>query len=214
MALDTYDSIVNSLLLRCPLAGGQLAEQFINYSFRDIIERRKWSWSIAQSQFIFPAAATAGTVTVTNNNNSVVGVGTNFLASMIGMQFRTSTLTPIYTITAVGSTTTLTLDQPWGAASASAQGYKIYIAYQIPPTDFHAFTTIYDPNFSWSLWTTVRTGRTEHLRCATRLAGNSLRGGRLRLHQPPVRRRGDHSRAAAIRGLAASAGCLRDSIHV
>lgn len=155
MALDTYDSIVNSLLLRCPLAGGQLAEQFINYSFRDIIERRKWSWSIAQSQFIFPAAVTAGTVTVTNNNNAVTGVGTNFLASMIGMQFRTSTLTPIYTITAVGSTTTLTLDQPWGADSASAQGYKIYIAYQIPPTDFHAFTTIFDPRFSWSLWTTV-----------------------------------------------------------
>ena len=153
MALDTYDSIVNSLLLRCPLAGGQLAEQFINYAFRDIIERRKWSWSISQSQFIFPNAVTAGTVTVTNNNNTVTGVGTNFLASMIGMQFRTSTLTPIYTITAVASTTSLTLDQPWGAASASAQGYKIYIAYQIPPTDFHAFTTVWDSNFSWNLWT-------------------------------------------------------------
>jgi len=155
LALDTYDSIVNGLLLRCPAAGGQLAEQFVNYAFRDLIEKRKWSWSIAQSQFIFPAAYTTGTVTVTNNSNAVVGVGTAWTASMIGQQFRTSTLTPIYTITAVGSATTLTLDQVWGAATASAQGYKIYVAYQIPPTDFHAFTSIWDPNFSWQLWSTV-----------------------------------------------------------
>lgn len=146
---------MNSLLLRCPLAGGQLAEQFINYAFRDVIERRKWSWSISQSQFIFPAAVTAGTVTVTNQSNAVVGVGTAWNATMIGQQFRTSTLTPIYTITAVGSATTLTLDQPWGAASSANTGYKIYIAYQIPPTDFHSFVSIWDPNFSWSLWSTV-----------------------------------------------------------
>lgn len=155
MALDTYDSIVNSLLLRCPLAGGQLAEQFINYAFRRIIEKRKWSWSISQSQFIFPAAYTTGTVTVTNNSNSVAGVGTTWTTAMIGRQFRTSTLTPIYTIIDVPGPTTLTLDQVWGAASASTQGYKIYIAYQIPPTDFHSFVSIWDPNFSWSLWSTV-----------------------------------------------------------
>jgi hypothetical protein len=135
------------------MAGGQLAEQFINYAFRDLIEKRKWSWSIAQSQFVFPAAVTTGTVTVVNNSNAVVGLGTAWTTAMIGRQFRTSTLTPVYTIIAVGSPTTLTLDQPWGAASASAQGYKIYIAYQIPPTDFHAFTTVWDANFSWSLWT-------------------------------------------------------------
>lgn len=132
-----------------------MAEQFINYAFRDLIEKRKWSWSISQSQFIFPAMYNTGTVTVTNNSNSVVGVGTTWTAAMIGRQFRTSTLTPIYTIIDVPNATTLTLDQVWGAASASAQGYKIYIAYQIPPTDFHAFVSIWDPNFSWSLWSTV-----------------------------------------------------------
>ena len=141
--------------MRCPAAGPLLAQDWVNYAFRDLIEKRKWSWSIAQSQFIFPAVVTAGTVTVTNQSNAVVGIGTAFTAAMIGQQFRTSTLTPIYTITAVGSATTLTLDQPWGAASGSGQGYKIYIAYQIPPTDFHAFISIWDPNFSWSLWSTV-----------------------------------------------------------
>ena len=156
MALDTYDSIVNSLLLRCPMAGGQLAEQFINYAFRDLIEKRKWSWTIAQSQFIFPAVYNTGTATLINQSNQVTGAGTAWTTAMIGYQFRTSTLTPIYTISAVNvGTQTITLDQPWGAASSANSGYQIYIAYQIPPTDFHAFVSIWDPNFSWSLWSTV-----------------------------------------------------------
>lgn len=132
-----------------------LAQSWINYAFRDLLEKRKWSWSIKQSQFIFPNQVTAGTVTVTNNSNAVVGVGTAFTSAMIGYQFRINTLTPIYTIAAVGSATTLTLDQVWGAATKAAASYQIYIAYQIPPTDFHAFTTIFDPNFSYQLWSSV-----------------------------------------------------------
>jgi hypothetical protein len=202
--LDTYDSIVNSLLLRCPLAGGQLAEQFINYAFRDLIEKRKWSWSISQSQFIFPAAYTTGTATVTNQSNQVTGSGTVWTTAMIGYQFRTSTLTPIYTIIAVNAgTQTITLDQPWGAASSANSGYKIYIAYQIPPTDFHAFVSIWDPNFSWSLWSTVSQAEL-----------NSLRGGGFRLHLPRIRRGDYHPRAATLRGVAAPAGRLRDPVHV
>lgn len=154
MALDTFEGLWKSVLLRCPLAGPFLSQQFINYAFRDLIEKRKWSWAIAQSQFIFPNQVTAGKVTVTNNSNAVTGIGTAFNATMIGYQFRISTTTPIYTITAVASATSLTLDQVWGSTSLASVNYQIYIAYQIPPTDFHAFTTVYDPNFSWSLWTT------------------------------------------------------------
>lgn len=154
MALDTFEGLWKSVLLRCPLTGPFLAQQFVNYSFRDLIEKRKWSWSIKQSQFIFPNQVTTGTVSVTNNSNTVTGIGTGFSATMIGQQFRIATTTPIYTIIAVTSATSLTLDNVWGSISASNQGYQIYTAYQIPPTDFHAFTTVYDPNFNWQLWTT------------------------------------------------------------
>lgn len=140
--------------MRCPIAGPFLAQQFVNFAFRDLLEKRKWSFAIRQSQFIFPNQVTAGTVTVTLNSTAVVGVGTAFVASMIGQQFRVNTLTPIYTIVAVGSTTTLTLDQPWGTTTKAGAGFQIYTAYQIPPTDFHAFTTVWDSNFSWQLWTT------------------------------------------------------------
>lgn len=154
MSLDTFESLWKSVLLRCSVAGPMLSQQFVNYAFRDLIEKRKWSWSIAQSQFVFPNQYVTGTVTVTNQSNAVTGAGTAWTSAMIGYQFRVNTLTPIYTITAVNSATSLTLDQPWGAASASGLNHQIYIAYQIPPTDFHAFTTVWDPNFSWALWTT------------------------------------------------------------
>lgn len=133
-----------------------LAQDFVRWAFREIIEKRKWSWAIKQSQFVFPPLVSTGTVDVTNGSNQVVGHGTAWNSTMIGLQFRTSTLTPIYTVVSVPSPTSLTLDQPWGALSALGQGFKLYLAYVIPPLDFHAFTTVFDPNFSWALWTNVK----------------------------------------------------------
>src|SRR5689334_5115657 len=113
MALDSFESIWKSVSLRCPAAGPMLSMQFVNYAFRDLIEKRKWSWSVAQSQFVFPNQYATGTATVTNQSNLVAGAGTAWTAAMIGYQFRTSTLTPIYTIIAVDvGLQQLTLDQP------------------------------------------------------------------------------------------------------
>ena len=154
--LDSFERVWKAVHNRCPMAGPFLAQDFVRWAFREIIEKRKWSWSIKQSQFIFPALVSAGTVDVTANSNAVVGHGTAFNSTMIGLQFRTSTLTPIYTVAAVNSPTSLTLDQPWGFLTSLGTGYKIYLAYVVAPTDFHSFTTVWDPNFSWQLWTTVR----------------------------------------------------------
>lgn len=156
MALDSYERLWKGLQNRCPLAGPFLCQDWIRWAFREIIEKRKWGWSIKRSQFVFPAITTAGTVSVTNNNNQVVGVGTNFTSALIGQQFRTSNLTPIYDVIAVTNPTNLTLSDVWGSTSLTNTGYKIYLAYVIPPTDFHSFISIYDPNFSWQLWTNVR----------------------------------------------------------
>lgn len=156
MALDTYRVIWNQVLLRCPLVGPMMAQQFVQHAFRDLVERRKWSWLIKRSQFVFPNQYTTGTVTVTNNSNAVVGVGTTWTSAMIGRQFRISLLTPIYDIIAVPSATSLTLSDVWGGTTQAGVTYQIYLAYPLPPTDFHSFTSVYDPNFSWSLWLTVK----------------------------------------------------------
>src|SRR5262249_24152206 len=108
-----------------------------------------------RGQFTFPAQYTTGKATVTAGSNVVVGTGTTWTSSMIGLQFRISLLTPIYDIVAVNSATSLVISDHWGTTSASQVGYQIYKAYHIMPTDFHSLTSVYDPNFNWQLWLTV-----------------------------------------------------------
>lgn len=155
MALSTYSDLWRAILLRCPAAGGPLAQQWITYAFREVWDKRKWSWKIKRGQFTFPNQYTTGTATVTNGSAVVTGSGTAWASTMVGQQFRIGLLTPIYDIASVQSATQLTLADVWGAASNTSVGYQIYTAYVLPPTDFHSLTSIYDPNFNWQLWTTV-----------------------------------------------------------
>jgi hypothetical protein len=116
---------------------------------------RKWSWLIKRGQFIFPNQVTVGTVSVTNGLNTVTGVGTTFTQTMVGQQFRIGLLYPIYDIISVQNSTHLTLSDVWGGLTSVNVGYQIYTAYQPAPLDFHSFTSVYDPNFSWQLWFSI-----------------------------------------------------------
>jgi hypothetical protein len=153
VALSTWEQLYKGVMLRCPMAGQFLAQDWIRWSFRTVVERKKWSWLLKRDQFIIPAQYVTGTVDVVNGSNAVVGHGTTWTASMIGRQFRIGITTPIYTIIAVPSATSLTLSKVWGANTQSGVGYQIYYCYLIPPTDFHSLTVAWDPNFSWKLWT-------------------------------------------------------------
>jgi len=154
MALSTFENLYKGVLLRCPMAGEFLARDWIRWSFRELVERRAWSWLLKRSQFIMPAQYATGTVTVTTSSNLVQGAGTAWTTAMIGRQFRLNIFTPIYTIIAVDPVLqTLTLDDLWGAVSKTGAQYQIYYCYLIPPTDYHAMKVAWDPNFSWRLWT-------------------------------------------------------------
>jgi hypothetical protein len=155
MALDTYQGIAGKVLLRCPLAGPLLAQDWVVNSFRRIAERRPWSWLVKQGQFLTAALYNAGTATVVNGSATVTGIGTAWTTALIGRQFRLTTTTPIYTIIDVDALLqTLTLDLVWGGA-ANTTGYEIYSAYASPPSDFNYFITIWDPNFNWQLHTSI-----------------------------------------------------------
>ena len=109
-----------------------------------------------RAQFLLNNQYITGNVDVTFNSNAVVGHGTTFTAAMVGRQFRVGLLFPIYTITAVPSTTSLTLDDVWGGTTNLGVGFQIYNAYVTVPTDFHAFISVWDPQFNWQLWTNVK----------------------------------------------------------
>jgi hypothetical protein len=151
VAVDTYAQIWQRVQSHCPMAGPLLAQRWTVDSFRRIAERRRWSWLLKRGQFIFPSAYETGTVTVTQNSAVVSGSGTAWTPQMAGRQFRTGVTSPIYTILQVNSATSLTLDDVWGPPSASGVTYSIYQAYVTPPSDFHAFVSLWDPNYAWQL---------------------------------------------------------------
>lgn len=165
MAADTFQSIWSKVLLRCPLAGPALAQDWVRNSYRRLAERRTvgWSWELKFSQFLFNPLVKAGTVSLVFNNPTVTGTGTAFDQSMVGRQFRLSTQTPIYTILSVDNgaqTLTLTLDgqnpASWGGNTVSGSGYQIYNAYQTAPADFKNFIAVIDPLMNWRLWLNVQ----------------------------------------------------------
>lgn len=154
--LDTYQSIYNKLQLRAPAVSSLLARDWVDHAFRQIAEQRRWSWKVKYGEFLFPALTATGTVTVTHNSNVVVGIGTSWNATLIGQQFRVSSSTPIYTVTAVPDSTHLEIDLPWGGDSVSSIGYQIYLAYATPPADFQSLITVWDPAYNWQLWLNIQ----------------------------------------------------------
>jgi len=151
VALDTFSVVWNEVIGYVPLAGPLLAQNWVKRAFRQVAERRRWSWLWRYGQFIIPAVYNTGTVTVTLNSATVTGSGTAWTSAMIGRQFRTSVSSPIYTITAVASGISMTIEAVWGSATAGGQSYEIWQAYVTAPSDFHAFIAVWDPRLNWQL---------------------------------------------------------------
>jgi hypothetical protein len=151
MALDTYAELHNKVLLRAPGVSSLLARDWISYAFRQVYEKRAWSWLIKTGQFLMPALENDGTVDLTRGSATVVGTGTAFDANMVGRSLTSGLQNPVYTIIAVAGPTSLTLDQVWGGSTATGQRYEIFLAYVTVPSDFHSFISVWDPRFNWQL---------------------------------------------------------------
>jgi hypothetical protein len=78
---------------------------------------------------------------------------------MEGRQFYLGNQAPFYTITDVASATSLTLDQAFAAADASAQDYTISLVYAVMPTNFLNFESVLDVSNKWKLWTNFNQDR-------------------------------------------------------
>lgn len=154
--LSSYDNLVRGLLLRCPAASLFLARQWVDYAFRQLWDRKLWSWQRKRGQFLMMQAVVAGTVNVTRGSFSVQGVATAWTTDLVSAQFRVGTQSPIYTIQDVDVTNqVLTLSAVWGGSTASGVAYSIYNAYVTVPSDFQNFICVIDPQYNWQLETNV-----------------------------------------------------------
>src|SRR3989304_9393290 len=98
---DSFQDCWGRVLLRAPNLGPKLAQDMVRNAFRNLAERRRWSWSVKESQIIAPVVYNTGTVTVTLNSNIVTGASTVWTSAMVGRQFRTGLEEPIYTVSSV-----------------------------------------------------------------------------------------------------------------
>ena len=108
-----------------PLSAGRM----INNSFRRILDFRRWYGCVLHGVLQVPTMYSAGTATFTAGSQTVTGVGTAWNVTMVGLQIRVGFSTPTYTITAVGSPTSLTIDLPWAPQTMTNAGYQIFMRY-------------------------------------------------------------------------------------
>jgi hypothetical protein len=113
-----------------------LARQYINESYRRVLDRRDWYGTMVKGQLYVPNVYQQGTATVALGSQTVTGVtsgpgATGWTTAMIGMQFRAGFVTPICTIVNVDATAqVITLDLPGSAQSVNGPvGYSIFQCY-------------------------------------------------------------------------------------
>src|SRR5574341_415224 len=118
--------MVGEVLQWNPDAPEPMVRRWLANTYRKVIDHRHWYGALVRGQVTVPDAVSGGTVTVTEGNTTVTGVGTAFIADMVGRQFRIGFSNPIYTIDAVNSATELILDLPWGGKTTAGVAYIIF----------------------------------------------------------------------------------------
>ena len=148
---DTLEQMRRQLRMYCPFVPPALAESWLKKRWRQVCERRAWSFLRAETLLTSPAIVNGGTVTVTSGTDVITGSGTAFDSTMIGRQFKVGATAPVFTIVTVASATSLTLDNVWPLATASGRSYQILQAYYTMPGDFLTFLSVVDVANQWRL---------------------------------------------------------------
>ena len=142
-------------MLRVPAAGPDLSQDLIRDAYKQLAERRQWTWLMKANSFYASTYLSDGTVNTIPGSAVVTGLGTNFTSDLTGKQFRAHSLAganyPTYTISQVVSPTGIVLDRPWIGPSLASQSYVIFQCYfQVPP-DFQSFYSVINPSGNYRL---------------------------------------------------------------
>lgn len=123
-------------------AGGNPGDDFraslltyLNWGGKKVWTKYGWPERIVDEFIITAAPYETGTATVTNGSATVTGSGTSWTSAMVGRRFGLSAAGPWYRISAVGSSTSLTLDRVYNETTTSGTNYSIYAdEYSLPST--------------------------------------------------------------------------------
>jgi hypothetical protein len=155
----TFHELVSEIAGMVPDYSALKARRDLNRAWRDILDKRTWSFLIAESAFSAPPSIQEGTVavvqgaaTVTPDATAAARLNTVPAASLLQRQFRLGAAGGIYNLTQ-WSGGVLTLDRPIQEPSASATTYRIYQCYFPPPPD--ALAGLQPGQFDFNRWISV-----------------------------------------------------------
>ena len=136
-----------------PQISSLYAGTLVNRAYKEIRDKRLWTWLRAEVELVAPSPIADGFVAVTQWSETVTPDSTSkplFIAAITGVppitsrQFRIGDGGPMYNITACNASTgILTLDRPYGEATSTGTSYSVYRCYFTPPAnDFLRFWSL------------------------------------------------------------------------
>jgi hypothetical protein len=133
-----------------PDVPGPMAARWIQNAYRRVIDFRLWYGLLTRGQIVVPSVYSVGTATFTLNSATVVGVGTNWDATMVNRQIRQGFSTGWYNIQSVTNPTTLVLDLPWGNPTMSG-GYQIVQTWVSPGPNIKRILEMVNQRQGWRM---------------------------------------------------------------
>lgn len=118
--------------------------QRVNEEQKYLASLRNWRWYESSANITVIPAYVTGTVTLTLDSATVAGASTVWAAEHVGRKFMQTTSTGYFTVEAVGSATSLTLDRVWPHATVTLKTYKIFEDTYSLPSDYSSLQDIMD----------------------------------------------------------------------
>jgi hypothetical protein len=142
MPAPTFYDLWMGIRLSVPNASAPLIQRWTRNAFRELADRRMWSWQLIQGQLVWQDARDLE-VTTTFGSTTVTSAAL-FVAGDVGRNIRVGTY-PIYTIAAFVSTSEVTLDRAYEGSGDGVVDAQILDAYATLPSNFEQFVMLLDP---------------------------------------------------------------------
>ncbi len=143
MAASSFSEVVRRVRLYASTAPLFLVEDWVNIAYKQICNQRHWSFLRGDTTLVIQEARALASVAVVQGSSTVSSLGL-FLPADLDRQLKVGSY-PYYTILAVNSDSSITLDRAYGAATNSDTPATILDAYVTMPVDFASFRSIIDP---------------------------------------------------------------------
>lgn len=133
--MQSFDQLLAWFRSRHRTVGETEAMTLISLAYRNLASEFRWSFLLAETAVQCEAPFQSGTVAVTAGSAAVTLSGDVWSTLWTNRRIVISGRTESYVVSSIGSTTTLTLAQPWAGDTGSGLAYVLYRNQYAMPSD-------------------------------------------------------------------------------